>query len=235
MGKKITLTFILLAFVFMWYLSNYNFITGLAVEDIFEELEKDDLGDFELNGEVVVEDQNTENQQEEQTGDKTLAEKSTVQPTQQIPSYVIVHESGGFCGDSIRQLGEDCSNCPADIKCSKNAYCDIGVCIPKKSSFNLLLIILIAVFSLGIIFSGFIIVKKKFEKKPAKEQKVIAEEPRKEQRKEIVTNYDELEKYIENALKSGYEKTEVRNLLIQSGWKQDDVDFVLRKFNQKQF
>ena len=38
--------------------------------------------------------------------------------------------SGPFCGDGIADLGEDCENCPDDVKCPPGEECIAGVCRP---------------------------------------------------------------------------------------------------------
>jgi len=188
MAGKVTLVVVLLAFMFLWFLGNYDFIiTTRAVDDL------------------------------------------------ETPRDVAVYEGGGFCGDSIRQLGEDCSSCPTDIKCSSNAYCDNGVCIPKKTFDNsLLYIALIIIFFCGISLSAYLILNGRRKKKESKEEDKVKEikEEKKEER-EIVVNYDELENYVENALKNGYSKGQIKDLLLKSGWEERDVDFVFRHFNQK--
>lgn len=150
---------------------------------------------------------------------------------------VIVYEGGGFCGDSIRQLGEDCSNCPTDIKCSERAYCDDGVCIPKEieTDYTLIYIILIIMAFFGVSLSVYLILRGRKKKKEKKEVKKVPKEEKENKIKEkkIITNYDELESYIEKALKMNYNKGEIREFLLKSGWKEEDVDFALRQFNQK--
>lgn len=188
MAREVTFVVVLLAFMFLWFLGNYEFIiTTRAVEDL------------------------------------------------ETPKDVTVYEDGGFCGDSIRQLGEDCSRCPTDIKCSSNAYCDNGVCIPKKTfDYSLLYIVLIVMFFGGFGFSAYLILNGRRKKKGLKEEdkaEDVKEEKREE--KEIVVNYDELENYVGNALKIGYSKGQIKDLLLKSGWEEDDIDFVFKHFNQK--
>ena len=188
MAGKVTLVVVLLSFMFLWFLGNYDFIiTTRAVEDL------------------------------------------------ETPKDVVVYEASGFCGDSIRQLGEDCSSCPTDIKCSSNAYCDNGVCIPKKTlDYSLLYVVLIIIFFGGISLSAYLILSGIRKKKESKEEDKVKEikEEKKEER-EIVVNYDGLENYVENALKNGYSKEQIKELLLKSGWEEKDVDFVFRYFNQK--
>jgi len=188
MAGKVTFVVILLAFMFLWFLGNYDFIiTTMAVEDL------------------------------------------------ETPKDVIVYEGGGFCGDSIRQLGEDCSSCPIDTKCSSNAYCDKGVCITKKTfDYSFLYIALIIIFFGGISLSAYLILSGRRKKKESKEEgKVEGIKEEKKEEKEIVVNYAELESYVENALKIGYSKEQIKDLLLKSGWEESDIDFVFRHFNQK--
>jgi len=185
---------------------------------------------------------------QEYSGEETAIVSSTEEPevkSQQEKAEEIIKlpkkqnketlEEGGFCGDAIRQSGEDCSNCPTDIKCSSNAYCDNGVCIPKKTfDYSFLYIALIIIFFGGISFSAYLILSGRRKKKESREENKV-EEIKREKRKEkkIVVNYSDLENYVENALKIGYGKGQIKDLLLKSGWEEKDVDFVFRHFNQK--
>lgn len=239
MYRKITLTIISLAFVFLWFLGSYNVITGLVIDDFFQNLDQEETDDLEID---VDNNEQTDKQESLQGVDSS--EESTQKQTEQslqspqiIPKDIIINEQGGFCGDSIRHFGEDCSSCPTDVKCSSFAYCDNGVCIPKKeiNLGTIFLGILSIIFVIGIIITALILVRHKKKTKEAVKvfEKVHEKKEHKPEEKEIVTNYDELEKYIENALRLGYSKEQIRDLLIKSDWKAEDIDFALKRFNQK--
>ena len=232
MSRKITLGIVLVAFVFLWTLGNYSFITGFAIDDFFDDLADDDLGHLDFDADTIGDSLADGNGDQIIIGEKKV---EVPQKTQNIPKDVIVNEDGGFCGDSIRQFGEDCSSCPTDVKCSSNAYCDSGVCIPKKEvgSFDILYTVLIVLLFVGISITSYIILRKIKKKKVTKVEKKEERKEINKEEKEIGTNYTELEKYIENALRSGYEKWQIKETLVNSDWKEEDVDFVLGRFNQK--
>ncbi|QQG39008.1 MAG: hypothetical protein HYS32_00930 [Candidatus Woesearchaeota archaeon] len=160
------------------------------------------------------------------------SESSSVPITGAVPSDIEVREDGSFCGDSLRQIGEDCSSCPSDVQCSDLAFCDNGVCIKKQSGFNskILFGVLIVVLFLAVSYLAYYL----FKRRTAEKEEVIeGHEPLYEsqvkEEREITENIHELQTYVERALALGYDKKQLKPLLEKQGWNNDDIDFVFRQ------
>src|SRR3989344_1122952 len=65
------------------------------------------------------------------------------------------------CGNNIKETGEDCGNCPADVKCSSNTECVNRVCVPAKQSGKLILWLLLLAAVFVFIVMGIILLRKK--------------------------------------------------------------------------
>lgn len=68
---------------------------------------------------------------------------------------------GPVCGNGVREAGENCENCPADVRCASNSRCEGGVCVPVKSYFNLILWLVLLVAAIVFIVAGVILVRRK--------------------------------------------------------------------------
>lgn len=148
------------------------------------------------------------------------------------------------CGDNTISPGEDCANCPADVKCLGDEICVSGRCQKiEKTNTNLVLGIAIGILVIAALIALFLYYKRRkelglinIEKKLAEEQKA-KEEPRIEEQKEPEF-YNEVEKvpksrsvssvllknFIMDRLEDGETRQSITNKLEKAGWKREKID-----------
>ena len=167
-------------------------------------------------------------------------------PDQQVEA----EEEGLVCGNNVKEIGESCSSCPADVKCSANTECLNGVCVPVKQQSKLIL--LLGLLAAAIVFVVMVVVLMRKKgigtgifvkiknllkmKKTDKTDKIDGKEQAKtedkseEERAEKIDEVDlnPLVIYFKSNL-SRYKKEDLVNQALQQGWAQDQIDKALSK------
>ncbi|MEK6856898.1 MAG: hypothetical protein AABX49_02685 [Nanoarchaeota archaeon] len=161
-------------------------------------------------------------------------------PVQEIESA----PQGPVCGNNIKESEENCSTCPADVKCSASTKCSNGVCVPAKQKGKLIL--LLGLLSASIVFIVMIVIllrkkgirvgvlnakvfdkiKNLFGKKNIEKEQVKIEEEKAEKIDEVDLN--PLVIYFKSNL-GKYKKEELMNQALGQGWTQDQVSKALDK------
>jgi len=152
------------------------------------------------------------------------------------------------CGNGIKERGENCGNCPADVQCARGSDCKNNICVKDDGGIGSailwfgLLGILVAVFAGGVIFAkkkGYLdsisfdfltkLFKKKeksLEKTEVKEEKAEVKE-KIEEIKKLEEDLSQLEGYLLGNLKKGFNREELIKQALGQGWKQNQIDKVL--------
>jgi len=179
-------------------------------------------------------------------GDKSntwtiIIEETVVEPV--ITEPVVVQTS--VCGNSKKESGENCGNCPEDVKCASGSVCKNGACIKDEGIGGMilwasLLGIMVIILVVGVIFAkrkgyldslNFDFLTKLFKKKERIEEKPSEEEISKEEiieEKKPGKDLSQLKNYIFGNLKKGYKKRSLINAALQQGWNKDEIDEVLK-------
>ena len=144
-----------------------------------------------------------------------------------------IEDEGPVCGNNIKETGEDCSNCPADVKCSANTECINKVCVPVKQGGKLILWLVLLAAVIVFIVMGVILLRKKgigagffdkiktlLRKDKNKKNEIKTEEERTEKIEEIDLN--PLVAYFRNNL-GRYEKEALMNQALQQGWTEEQI------------
>jgi len=163
------------------------------------------------------------------------------------------------CGNNLVEPEENCLSCPQDVKCPADLICGSeGKCIkevkPKRWPIVLVLVIIVIVIVLTIVIYNkrsekvYSATTKKEEIKeaPAKtnpefykepKQKVIPKEPKVkkiiEPKKPKTVGSILLKSYVETAIAKRVPLSEIRENLIKKGWKVEDIEGVLKKYDTK--
>jgi len=131
-----------------------------------------------------------------------------------------------ICGDDVRDEGEDCSNCPEDVKCVGKAECVNGRCIIQKSDLGWVLWIVIFGGVIGLVVVGVILIKKnKLDfKNIFKRKKKIVKEVKKEEK-----DLNSLREYLLGNIEKGHKKENLVNAALKQGWSREDIDSILKE------
>jgi len=145
------------------------------------------------------------------------------------------------CGNNIKESGENCENCPSDVRCSEESVCKNSICVKDESSnmaiiwFGLFGFIIVGLV-IGVIFAAkkgylnninfnfFKNILNKFSKKENPKKEIIQEVKTEEAKKDL----SQLKNYLIGNLKNGFKKEELVNAALQQGWKQEEIDEVLQ-------
>lgn len=148
------------------------------------------------------------------------------------------------CGDNVISPGEDCANCPADVKCLGDELCVSGRCQKvEKTNTNLVLGIAIGILVIAALIALFLYYKRRkelglinIEKKLAEEQKAKEEIKIEEQKEpELYKEVEEVPKlrsvssvllknFIMDRLEDGETRQSITNKLEKAGWKREKID-----------
>ncbi|GEM_PF-6725189 len=148
------------------------------------------------------------------------------------------------CGDNIISPGEDCANCPVDVKCLGDELCVSGRCQKvEKTNTNLVLGTAIGILVIAALIALFLYYKRRkelglinIEKELAEEQKVKEEIKIEEQKEpEFYKEVEEVPKsrsvssvllknFIMDRLEDGETKQSITNKLEKAGWKREKID-----------
>jgi hypothetical protein len=154
------------------------------------------------------------------------------------------------CGNGKKEKGENCGNCPSDVRCSKGSVCKNSICVKDEGINSLflwmgLLGVIIVGLVVGIVFAkkkgmldnlsfGFVknIFKKKEEEpkeesKIEKKEKFLEKPSSKTEKKEPVKDLSSLKTYLLDNLKKGFKKEELIKSALGQGWKQNEIDEIL--------
>jgi len=131
------------------------------------------------------------------------------------------------CGNNIREQDEDCSSCPADVKCAGNAQCADGECVIQEESPTRLILWLVLLVA-GIVFVVFAVVL--VHKKGLLKKKIIIPEeteiePVEDPNKDILPLID----YLKTNLKT-FNKDVLIEESLRQGWTQEQIDRALKIF-----
>ena len=166
---------------------------------------------------------------------------SLTSPPVQEPEPV---QQGPVCGNNVKESGESCSSCPADVKCSVNTECSNGVCVPVKQQGKLIL--WLGLLGAAIVFVVMIVIllrkkgigawifnagvpdkiKNLFSKKNIEKEQVKIEEEKLEKIDEVDLN--PLVVYFKSNI-GRYKKEDLVDQALKRGWTQDQVDKVLNR------
>ena len=150
-------------------------------------------------------------------------------------------EKSPVCGNDIREAGENCSNCPSDVKCSSNTECINGVCAPVKQQGRLILWLVLLAAVIVFVVMGIILIRKKgvgagfFERIKAlfkgKKKELTGVTGRIEE--ERIEKIDEVDLnplviYFRDNL-GKYEKEALINQTLQQGWTREQIDTALSR------
>lgn len=135
------------------------------------------------------------------------------------------------CGNRIKDEGEDCGNCPEDVKCAENAVCKGNVCIQlvveKEEGINLYLIFGIILATGGIAVGVLFLLKRRKRVKIVR--KVIEEKKRAVEEK--IEDSTILRDYFKaNATK--YSLEELKRSALQQGWREEQINRVIQDISK---
>ncbi len=158
----------------------------------------------------------------------------TVSKVEKVENVQPVEIKQPICGNNLRESGENCGNCPEDVKCSGGSSCKNSVCVKDTSvSFAILWIIVLGVVIFGVIVAvilmkkkgyldniNFDFVEKLFNRKT--EEKV--EESNVVEEKE---NLEPLRNYLFG--NKNYSKQDLIKEALKQGWTQEQIDEVVSR------
>ena len=162
-----------------------------------------------------------------------------------------VYSQEDLCGNGIVDGGENCAVCPQDVVCKAGEICVNDKCTSQKSSnYVVVVIAVIVVLLIGISIAFYIYKKKQQElglENIAKEmsQNKSPEIPKPEdfyKEPEIkpqvkASKVDETRKvnksllrtYVKEATYRGHSKERIKENLLSTGWKEQDIDDALKE------
>jgi hypothetical protein len=178
-------------------------------------------------------------------GEETMVWTVTVNEKEIVEEIEVEVKKIAQCGNSIKEKGENCGNCPSDVQCTAGSECTNDVCVKKKGSGMLGLIlwigglgIVIVGLVVGIVFAkkkGFLdnlsfgLITKLFKKKIKEEKKESIEEEKivKEKIEKPQEDLSSLKSYFLDNLKKGFKKEDLIKQTLEQGWSQEQVNKVL--------
>ncbi|MBI2672693.1 hypothetical protein HYX19_00370, partial [Candidatus Woesearchaeota archaeon] len=172
-----------------------------------------------------------------------------------IPSYAQNEanplERSYRCGDRVISPGEDCTNCPTDVKCLENEICISGRCRTVEKTNTVLVIgtalgtlILAAIISLFLYYRrrkelGLINAKpeikeeiKTAETKPEVKEPLSYKEVEQEPKKIKTVGSVLLKNFILDRLSEGETRQSITNRLEKAGWKREKIDLAFSELAQ---
>lgn len=144
-----------------------------------------------------------------------------------------------ICGNNKKESGENCQNCPQDVKCASGSSCVNAICIKDEGIGSVVIwFVAFGVVIVGLV-GGLIIAKRKgllsaisfdFITKLFKKKEKIEENS--EENKNSIQNEEKpveedlsvLKNYLESNLKEGHSKEELIKASLQQGWTQEQID-----------
>ncbi len=145
-----------------------------------------------------------------------------------------------ICGDGKKDVGEDCSNCPNDVKCLNDEECVEGMCVLQESNMGLVvgaLVVIILLCGAGLVYYQFgDKIKEKFKRKPKIENDIKMEDKKEDffgSLQSAQPVQDPIGGYITNAVSSGKTGMQIRQELKNAGWNDMQINEVFNKYNVK--
>jgi hypothetical protein len=131
------------------------------------------------------------------------------------------------CGNRVKDEGEDCGNCPEDVKCAENAVCKGNVCVPlaaeKEEGVNLYLIFGI-ILAIGGIAVGVLFLLKR--RKRVRIVRNVVEERRRVV-EEKIEDLTILRDYFKANI-TKYSLEELKRSALQQGWREEQINKVVQ-------
>ncbi|MAG45288.1 MAG: hypothetical protein CMH63_00760 [Nanoarchaeota archaeon] len=145
---------------------------------------------------------------------------------------------GPECGNGIRETGENCGNCAADVKCSSNSRCEGGNCVlVKQTNLILYLGLLVGIIILAVV--GVIFVRKKLLAKggnkslPTQQtRKPVQPVQKKPVSQPISAQLIPLVNYFKTNL-SKYKIMDLKQQAMKQGWTKEQINKVLAWIKKK--
>ncbi|MDI6737330.1 MAG: Ig-like domain-containing protein [Nanoarchaeota archaeon] len=140
------------------------------------------------------------------------------------------------CGDSDIQEGENCANCPSDVVCASGEVCSNKMCVPKTSSFKVLIWIgIIIVIILGGGFAAYKLTTRRKMETRVRDRRMLSQVEKELPPIDLHDIYEKespkpdtdsiprpvenpLKKYVHSMREKGVSDADIHKALKEKGW-----------------